>query len=381
MVAACMGFMNSDEGKNMMQIALTKKFAAALDLKPQSARKAVNPLFCWTANWVKVWDNRRANDMLVLVNNATRFTVAVYEFKRRDLKNTAEIIKKAIANTFLYANINPEIVEEYMRSAGEIEFTENHNRSASAWVTKAGQYSADRVAYDYNGVDKMFCDTMGAFVNNIPVNRSTDNCFFPREKMIAELCALTGKQAYKYRAFELSVTLDLKIYKAVRKIIVPASLEFERLHKVLQEIFNWRNRHLYRFTVFGSNGKPAVELVPFNEDLDYAENEILMRGHILSEILPKHKKMLYTYDFGDRWEHEIKLVRVIEDYDKPSPYLSEASGQTPPEDVGGVSGFLDFREIMMNPDHPDYQETNEWVRYWSPELSKWDTNPREIRDY
>ena len=91
--------------------------------------------------------------------------------------------------------------------------------------------------------------------------------------------------------------------------------------------------------------------------------------------------MRYSYDFGDGREHEIELVRVIENYDKESPYLVEASGQTPPEDVGGVGGFLDFREIMLNPDHPDYEETKEWVRYWSPELSEWDTKPKVIRDY
>lgn len=43
--------------------------------------------------------------------------------------------------------------------------------------------------------------------------------------------------------------------------------------------------------------------------------------------------MLYTYDMGDNWEHEIQLICVIEDRDKESPYLLEASGQTPPADV------------------------------------------------
>ena len=57
-----------------MQIALTKKLAEAMGLKPSPVRKVINPLLTWTANWTKVWDNRRTEDMLVLVNNATRFT-------------------------------------------------------------------------------------------------------------------------------------------------------------------------------------------------------------------------------------------------------------------------------------------------------------------
>lgn len=364
-----------------MQIALTKKFAQALGVKSPSAHKEENSLFSWTANWIKVWDNRRANDLLVMVNNATRFAVVIYEFKRKDLKNTAEIMKKAITNTLLYAHINSEIVEEYMRLAGEIEFTENHNRKTTAWLTRAAFDCFPYIAREYSDAEKVFRDTLGVLINNFPVNCATDNCFVPGEKMISELSALTGKPAYRYRAFELLVTLDLEIYKAKRRIIVPADLMFERLHKVLQNIFDWEEKHLYNFIIFNGYGKPAAELVPFDEGLEYADDGILMEGHTLSEFLPEYQKMRYSYDFGDDWGHEIELVRVIENYDKESPYLVEASGQTPPEDVGGVGGFLDFREIMLNPDHPDYEETKEWVGYWSPELREWDTKPRVIRDY
>ena len=73
-------------------------------------------------------------------------------------------------------------------------------------------------------------------------------------------------------------------------------------------------------------------------------------------------------------------MRVIEDYDKESPYLLEASGQTPPEDVGGVWGFVEFREIMLNPDHSEYETMKEWAEFWSPELSDWEKSPRVIHE-
>jgi len=37
--------------------------------------------------------------------------------------------------------------------------------------------------------------------------------------------------------------------------------------------------------------------------------------------------------------------------------------QAPPEDVGGIGGFLNFREIMLNPSHPEYMEMKEWAKY------------------
>jgi hypothetical protein len=362
-----------------MQIALTKKLADAMGVNSSSACEAVDPLFSWTANWTKVWDNRRTEDMLVLVNNATRFTVAIYQVKRKDLKNVAEMMRIAISNTLLSMNLNPELVEEYVRLAGEVEFVPNRNRQAASWVTKAGMECAFYVGNEYNDIEKMFSDTVG-----VPANRTLVNCsgnttegFYPYKAMINALSELTGKQACKYRAFELLVTLDLEVYKAVRRMIVPADIEFARLHKVLQSAFGWENNHLFEFVLFsGSRQKLVSRIVPFKNDLEDDTDALLMEGHTLSEFLPEHKNLLYTYDMGDNWEHEIQLVRVIEEHDKESPYLLEASGQTPPEDVGGVGGFVDFREIMLNPSHPEYLEMKEWARYWTVELSDWKRRPR-----
>lgn len=106
-----------------MQIALTKKLSDTIGLKLPAIDESIHPLFSWTANWTKVWENRRTEDMIVLVNNATRFTVAIYQVKRKDLKNLDVMMKTAISNTLLTMNVNPEIVNEYMRLAGEIELT------------------------------------------------------------------------------------------------------------------------------------------------------------------------------------------------------------------------------------------------------------------
>jgi len=364
-----------------MQIGLTKKLAEAMGVNPLSANEDENPLFSWTANWTKVWDNRRAEDMLVLVNNATRFTVAIYQVKRKNLKNVAEMMRTAISNTLLSMNLNPELVGEYLRLAGEVEFAQNRNRQTAAWVTKAGLECAFCVGREYNGVATIFSDTVGALANYRIVNYSgnVNEGFYPYQAMINALSELTGKQAYKYRAFELLVTLDLDLYKAVRRIIVPADIEFTRLHKVLQSVFDWKNYHLYDFTIFDDNNHiPVARLVPFEEDLEYDEGAILMKGYTLSKFLPEQKHMVYTYDMGDNWEHKIQLVGVIEEHDKESPYLLEASGQTPPEDVGGIGGFVSFREIMLNPSHPEYGEMKEWAKYWTMELSDWKSRPRVI---
>ncbi|HHV97535.1 MAG TPA: hypothetical protein GXX37_13915 [Clostridiaceae bacterium] len=106
----------------MMKISLTKKLADAMGMNCESVLEDENPLFCWTANWTKVWDNRRTEDMIVLVNYATRFIVAIYQVKRKDLKNVVEMMRSAIANTLLYMSLNPDLVKEYMRLVSEVYF-------------------------------------------------------------------------------------------------------------------------------------------------------------------------------------------------------------------------------------------------------------------
>jgi hypothetical protein len=364
-----------------MQIALTKKLSQALKLKPPQIDDTINPLFTWTANWTTVWTNRKSEDMLVLVNNATRFTVAVYQVKRKDLKNLEEKMTSAIRNTLLFHNFNEEMVDAYMKMAGKVSFVRNSSRQMASWVSKAGLECAFHVGREYNGISKMYCDTLGAGSNHRIVNCSDkdSDSYYPYRAMRDALASLTGIQAYKSRVFELLISLDLGKYQAKRRLLVPAHIDFDYLHKILQTVFNWKNNHLYDFTVYDKDmQKVVLRFVPFFEDLEYDENAMFMREHTLSEIFPEHKKIFYTYDMGDNWEHEIEFIREFEDYDSEVPYLLEATGQTPPEDIGGVAEFVRFNEIMQNPDHPAYEEMKTWAGYWHPELSEWQRRPRVI---
>lgn len=365
-----------------MQIFLTKKLATAMSVKPAVAVETINPLFCWTANWTNTFENRK-EDMVVMVNHATRFTVTIYGVKRNQFKNIEAKMIAAIQNTLLAMNLNLELVDEYIRQAGDIVYTSNHDRKMTAQINRHGldaAFTVGRAVNESRGNLK-FEDTLGGTVSRRPVGYSNTHgdSFIPAEKMVKALSELTDKPAYKYRALELLVTLDLEIYKATRRLIVPADIPFQTLHKVLQKAFSWKNYHLYDFAVFDDNGQGiCTRLVPDEESLSYDEEAVLMDGRRLSEYLPKYKRILYTYDMGDSWEHEIELVRIINEHNEESPYLLEASGQTPPEDVGGVGGFIDFRAIMLDPNHPEYAETKEWAGYWSPELREWETRPKVI---
>lgn len=365
-----------------MQISLTKKLADATALPLVPTDETANPLFAWTATWTNTF-NRHKEDMIVMVNNATYFTVSIFGVKRNQFKNIAEKMVSAIRHTFQAMNLNEEVIDAYLQQAAAVTFCANHDRKLTAQVNRQGLSAAlyiRKIVNESNGKIK-FEDTLGHILSNRFVNytKKDADTFYPRKKMLQALAELTDKPLYRYRAFELLVTLDLDIYKAVRRLIVPADLEFSQLHQVLQTVFKWENYHLYDFAVFGAKKRePIARLVADAEALEYDDSATLLAGHKLSEYLPKNKLIVYTYDMGDNWEHEIQLVREIAEHDAESSYLLEAIGQTPPEDVGGIPGFIAFRAIICDTNHPEYAETRKWAGFWMPELDVYERRPRPV---
>ena len=69
------------------------------------------------------------------------------------------------------------------------------------------------------------------------------------------------------------------------------------------------------------------------------------------------KKARYIYDYGDDWEHDIKLEKIlISDPKSKYPLCTGGKRACPPEDCGGVWGYYDFLEIIMDPSHERYED-------------------------
>ncbi|WP_247442394.1 plasmid pRiA4b ORF-3 family protein [Bradyrhizobium sp. CW7] len=62
------------------------------------------------------------------------------------------------------------------------------------------------------------------------------------------------------------------------------------------------------------------------------------------------KTIHYLYDFGDSWDHVIKLEKWFENTTTEGlPFLLEAAGRCPPEDVGGAPGYAEYLEAIRDP--------------------------------
>ena len=144
-----------------------------------------------------------------------------------------------------------------------------------------------------------------------------------------------------------------------RKLRLPGTVNLGYLHSVIQIAMGWTNSHLHHF-IAGKSFYTDLGLLEGEEcePESYDEYET-----VLSQVAPdKRSKILYEYDFGDGWMHEIVVEQIVEGgclKNEPAVCL-DGENPCPPEDCGGIHGYYDMLEILKNPGHEEYEETKEW---------------------
>jgi hypothetical protein len=167
------------------------------------------------------------------------------------------------------------------------------------------------------------------------------------------------KSAVPSEVFQLKVTLLGSMPPIWRRLLVPADLTLAQLHDVLQAAMGWEDGHMHEFSVGQRRiGRPDPEDRLMG--MPSAENERTVR---LSGILGRvGSKAIYTYDFGDSWEHSIVLEKRLPiDPNTPYPVCTDGQLACPPEDCGGIPGFYDLIEVLSNPNHERREEIMEWI--------------------
>ena len=176
------------------------------------------------------------------------------------------------------------------------------------------------------------------------------------------------------RAFRIRIDLDLEgLHSCWREILVPAACTFLDLHIVIQRIFNWYDEHLFSFTTKSRGMKLYIDEDLFiDADADCYESEdvaIVEASTVrLGDVFGRTKTAKYSYDYGDGWEHKVKVVEIISASDTVVPQLLDGEGDAPPEDVGGPGGFEAFLKVMTDKADPEHEWMAEWAKdqMWEP---------------
>ena len=157
-----------------------------------------------------------------------------------------------------------------------------------------------------------------------------------------------------------------------RRLLVPGQFTFLRLHKAIQSAFGWQDYHLSQFSPKGYTSYPVIVLPSEDDDEMYLRNEPKLHAAKtkLNEIFTEPKqKFTYIYDFGDDWRHQITLEKIMDEKLLRAECMA-GKGACPPEDCGGAWGYVNLKEILSDPKHPEHGEMKEWPGLGPKE--KWD---------
>ncbi len=94
-------------------------------------------------------------------------------------------------------------------------------------------------------------------------------------------------------------------------------------------------------------------------DLDVRSERTVPLSRVLQE---PRDKIIYEYDFGDSWEHELLLEKVLApDPAVRYPICVTGKRACPPEDCGGIWGYAELLEALSSPNHPEHVSMREWA--------------------
>ncbi|MFY9842728.1 MAG: plasmid pRiA4b ORF-3 family protein [Terriglobales bacterium] len=157
-----------------------------------------------------------------------------------------------------------------------------------------------------------------------------------------------------------------------RRILVPRKITLRNLHRTLQTVMGWTNSHLHQFILprqkfFDPRHRVGTKV---------ADESRTRLGDL---IWTAGAKLLYEYDFGDGWQHELLLEKVLLGDESFRQLCVAGDRNCPPEDCGGSTGFSELVKALQDSTHPEHDDIREWVGDFVPESFSADEINRRLR--
>ncbi|GFT88376.1 uncharacterized protein y4hQ [Trichonephila clavipes] len=173
-----------------------------------------------------------------------------------------------------------------------------------------------------------------------------------------------------------------------RRIQVPASYTFRQLHFAIQDSMGWKSGlqdyHLHTFTFRYFGSKCVTEVGP---PAGRSFGSFFPRNRVIPEKKAKiaqyfkvGRKAVYTYDFGDDWDHDVVLEKILPAVEGCTyPRCIKGKRACPPEDCGGYEGYNEHIAIIRDSNHPEYEKHCEWVTNQNASLNPEKFDPAAVK--
>jgi hypothetical protein len=127
-----------------------------------------------------------------------------------------------------------------------------------------------------------------------------------------------------------------------RRIQVPSTYTFWDLHVAIQDAMGWEDCHLHEFTMpHPESGEERHIGLP---DPDWRPEVLVDRRQKIGDWFSlENRRAEYIYDFGDGWQHTVKLEKILpREPGMQYPRCIAGKRACPPEDCGGIGGYAEI---------------------------------------
>lgn len=122
----------------------------------------------------------------------------------------------------------------------------------------------------------------------------------------------------------------------------------------------WSGAHLHGFRIGRTEYGPHL-----GDGLDDVFYKIHDDSKVkLAKVLPrKGTGLVYIYDMGDSWHHEVRLERLLPREPRTHyPRCVAGARACPPEDCGGTGGYEDLLAAIRDSRHRRHKELVDWLK-------------------
>ncbi|MGH2699715.1 MAG: plasmid pRiA4b ORF-3 family protein [Actinomycetota bacterium] len=168
--------------------------------------------------------------------------------------------------------------------------------------------------------------------------------------------------------FDFEVSLIGAEPRVWRRFLIHSNTTFMDLHDAIQDACGWLHSHLFAFE---SPEGSAIAGLP--HDAGFGEPDPDAAGVRLPVFFKNgaNERCLYTYDFGDSWEHDVVLRGQVDSPDRFGRRLTDGARAFPLEDCGGLWGYEECVKVAQGYEGEtsagDAASLREWLGGWTPE--------------
>ncbi len=183
------------------------------------------------------------------------------------------------------------------------------------------------------------------------------------------------------RVLKYTLRITLRYLKPAiwRKVEVPSNISLRHLGDLILALMGWSGGHLNQFVKGNSCYMPYYQRESSGEaDYEWGCENLNQEDYTIADLLSvKGRSVVFEYDFGDGWEHEVRLSAVGEYADGEPREIVFVGGkrECPPDDCGGVWGFESLLDILskrkagkrLSTEEREHLDWAGWDRDYDPE--------------